>query len=226
MKSALELPWSDFKDSILSNHRWFWIYFTKNNHYEIYAKLNDFTVSCRIYKDGNSDQLDFEDNYKNSAPSEFRNNVITQFETDDKRLQLASDVAEFDQNGEAEILVQVPGQFNPSVPSRYMAGGYANIDQYTFGDRMYAVDLVDVDNILGMGANTVITSFCDVDLPSEKQGWRFWASQGGEGEIEIEPIGGFAAIPGGLYIRVRFRRAQNGTATKVACAVWWGVRFI
>jgi hypothetical protein len=185
-----------------------------------------FELECIIKKNEDLSALsDFEENYKESSNVPLESRVITHFEMDDKRLQLASDVSDFDVNGEAEILVQVPGTFNPSVPSRYMAGGYANIDQYTFGDRMYAVDLVDVDNILGMGANTVLTSFCDVDLPEDQQGWRFWASEGGEGEIEIEPIGGFAQIPGGLYIRVRFRRAVGGTATKVACAVWWGVRF-
>lgn len=197
------------------------------DRYFLKTKLDPFELECILKKNEDLSSIeDFELNYKDLSNIPLESRVVTHFELDDKRLQLASAVAQFDQNGEAEILVQVPGEFNPSVPSRYMAGGYANIDRYTFGDRMYAVDLVDVDNILGMGADTVITSFCDVDLPEEKQGWRFWASEGGEGEIEIEPIGGFAAIPGGLYIRVRFRRAVNGTATKVACAVWWGVKFI
>ena len=84
------------------------------------------------------------------------------------------------------------------------------------------MNIIDRDNILGYGANTVLESYHDGDVAEEYRGWRFYASEGGEGEIEIEPIGGFGKIPGGLYLQIKFKRAPGNLATKVQANLWWG----
>lgn len=221
MRYDIELSWSDFKTSCLDNEGYSWIYFDINNHYNIFAKQNDFTVICKIYKDGGSDQTDFEDNYQSSQSSILKSNVQTQFERQDIVLRTARATAAFSSN-EAEISIKVPGTPG-SGDGRYIAGGYAITDAFTFGDKITQINIVDVDNILGMGAHTVIQTYHDADVDTANQGWYLWPAYlvGGvaSGEIEIDPMGYYGFVPSGLYLEIYFEAAAS---TNVYCDIWWG----
>ena len=151
--------------------------------------------------------------------------VIGQMEKNDKVLKLCSDEASFDaETGEAVVEIKIPGEFNgvdPSSNGRFVAGGYAFTDAYKFGDRCIAIEVVDKDGIIAP-AGTVVKTYHDNEVDESCKGWRMYAAQQGQGEIEIDPIGGYGFVPSGLYLRVRFKKAEGSTATKVAVDVWWG----
>lgn len=222
MKADIELPWSEFKTQ-LDTGKYQWIHFDRSNTLIIFAKQNAFTILCKINKDDLAELADFTENYFSmSGLGLMKSKVITEFELDDKVLKLASGIGTFDGNGDCTIEIPIPGAFDPLEPSRYIAGGYANTDLYGWGDRCTEVNILDKDNILGMGAGAVLETYHDNEVAEENRGWRFYASEGGEGEIEIEPIGGFGKIPGGLYLQIKFKRANGNPATKVQANLWWG----
>lgn len=217
MRYDIELSWNDLKSQVLSSDKWRWIYFDVNNHYRIFAKQNDFTVTCNIFKDDGSDQSDFEANYKDLVNSNFENIVSTQFERTDIVLKLAREKSSFS-SGSAEISILVPGVVN-SGDCRYVAGGYAFTDIFTFGDTVTKIQVVDVDNILGYGAHTVIKTYHDADIGTANSGWYMWPSPQVGGEVEIDPLGYYGMIPAGLYLEIYFEAAA---ATNVYCDIWWG----
>ena len=147
--------------------------------------------------------------------------VITQYELNDKDLKIASCECSFDINGLATMSLKVPGTPG-TTEGRYVAGGYAFSDIWTKGDRLYKVQIVDVDNILGYGPNTVVKTYHDEEVDDANAGWRMWQTEQLGGEVEIDPIGGYGFIPAGLYLQVIFKKATNGTASWIACDVWWG----
>lgn len=238
MINTIELPWAEFKTQVLDSGNYQWLFFQINNHYHIYAKQASFTVLCKIYKDGGADQLDFEENYQASANLPLKMNVTTESEKNDKVLKLASMEGTFDENGECTINFLVPEEFNGIVPpanGRWAAGGYAFTDAYKFGDRITEVNVIDIDRVMAI-ANGGLTdeqmqavvptypllkTYHDTHVVEAYQGWRMYASQGGQGEIEIDPIGGYGFIPSGLYIQLKFKKAEGSPATKVAADLWW-----
>lgn len=217
MRFDIELPWSEFKTQILDDNTWQWIYFDVDNHYRIFAKQNDFTVICKMYKDSGSDQTDFETNYIPLVSTRFESNVQTQFERTDIVLKIAKSKATF-VAGAAEISIKVPGEIG-SGDGRYVAGGFAFVNLFSFGDKVTHIKVVDVDNILGYGAETVIQTYHDVDVGTEENGWYLWPSHQGSGEIEIDPLGYYGFIPSGLYLEIYF---ESSLATDVYCDIWWG----
>jgi hypothetical protein len=217
----IELSWDNFKSQVLDTVGWSWIYFDVDGHYKIFAKQNDFTVVCKIYKDDGSDQSDFESNYKDNVSKLIVNNTKTQFEREDIILKLSRVQADFDVSGEAKISIKVPGTPGTS-DVRYVAGGYAFTDVFSFGDAMNKIQVVDVDNIIGMGANTVLKTYHDEELDEENQGWYLWPSPQAGGEVEIDPIGYYGEIPAGLYLEIYFKKTIVSGASKVFCDIWWG----
>jgi hypothetical protein len=218
----IELPWAEFKNQVLGGVQWSILYFELANHYFIYAKQNQFTVVCKMHKDSGADQLDFENNYKNSIGNIVTDNARTQFEREDIRLQIAKAKAIINQNGEAVIRIRVPGIVGQD--SRYIAGGYAFTDVFTFGDAVTEINVVDVDNIAGYGAETVLGTYHDVDADSENSGWYFWPSPQVGGEIEVEQnlMGYYGNIKSGFFVEMKFKMAQGSTATTVYCNLFLG----
>lgn len=218
----IELPWQEFKTQVIANTYFKWTYFDINNHYYIVAKQNDLSVDCKIYKDGGNDQVDFDNNYKTLANVNISGNVSTQFERNDITLKVCKFVADINATTkEAEISILVPGTPG-SGDVRYIAGGYAFTDIFTFGDAVTKIQVVDVDNILGYGAHTVIRTYHDDEMAEADHGWFMWPSPQIGGEIKIKPMGFYGEIPAGLYLELYFKMDAASTATKVYCDVWWG----
>jgi hypothetical protein len=216
----IELPWAEFKDQVLGGIQWSILYFDVANHYHVYAKQNQFSVVCKLHKDGGADQLDFEQNYKNNINNLVTDNARTQFEREDIRLQIAKAEASVDQNGEAIVQIKIPGTVGQD--SRYVAGGYAFNDSLKFGDRLEEINVVDVDNILGYGANTVVGTYHDADVDAANKGWFMYPAPQAGSEIEIDPMGYYGNIVSGLYLQLKFKMGQGSTATKIYCDFYWG----
>ncbi len=217
MRYDIELPWADFKMNVLESGHYSWVHFETDDTLMIFAKQNDFTVLCKIPASDTVDIADFEDNYMPVSGQLLKSKVTTEFERTDLTLKLCSVEATF-ASGEAEISIVVPGTPG-SGDGRYVAGGFALTDVFAFGDRCTKVQVVDVDNLLGMGAHTVVQTYHDPDVDAANQGWFMWPMPVAGGEVEIDPMGYYGFIPSGLYLEIYFEAAS---ATKVYCDIWWG----
>lgn len=207
----IELNWSNFKSQCL-DAAWQYIYFDVDNTYKIYASKGDFKVLCQIYKDNGADQTDFEDNYQSDLASDLSIETRSRFEREDIVLKLSRISGQADANGDLVLDIDFPGE-------RYLAGGYAFTDNYTWTDKVSKVEVLDYMDLTGAGLNAVIKEYYDSELPSANQGWPFWKTFGNEGECEIEPMGwyGHLAIP--LRVRITFKVAANAN---VKAAIWAG----
>jgi hypothetical protein len=209
MKHDIELPWNEFKAQVLDVGTWQWIYFDTADHYKIFAKQNDFTAICKIFKDSGSDQTDFETNYQTNATTTFVSKSQTRFERDDIRLKMSRAEATF-ASGEAEVSFKLPGEVG--VDPVFIGGGYAFTDVFTFGDCVEKVQIVDVDDILGYGEHTVIATYHDETESDSNKGWYMWPMPIAGGEVEVEPLGYYGEAIAGLYLELYFK---STAATKV-----------
>lgn len=148
--------------------------------------------------------------------------VVTEFEISDKVARLAKITGEFDINGECVLELQVPGSFSLTSPGRLVAEAYCIEDVFGWGDAVTTIELIDKDNLSGLGANTVLETFHDPDVALANRGWYFYPTFGGAGELEVSPIGGFGELIGGTYLRATFKKAVGSTAQKVIACIWWG----
>lgn len=168
--------------------------------------LNDGSADI----DGISKQIGY---LKNSLPSE----VTTQFEKNDKTLKMCSAAQDFDSNGDAVMSIKVPGTYGTDV--RFISGGELWTSDQHKNDRVLEVSVVDVDNVLGYGANTVIQTYHDTDVPSDQQGWRIPFKRG---QVDAETIGGYGVIPAELYLTIKVT-SGHGNATGTAYVnIEWG----
>jgi hypothetical protein len=191
--------------------------YTSEYSVQLFEK-NGFTIETVVDKNPSdpTNLEDFETNYKPLCNKSKILEVITQLEGSDKRLKIAKGEATFDQDGNAEILVEIP------AGSRYIAGGYSFTDIFCAGDYVSGVELVDINNLFGAGAGYVFASYLDTDAIEGNQGWYFEPHAPNNGYIEIEPIGGYGFMPQGTFLRVRAKKVQGSTASKVFINIWWG----
>jgi hypothetical protein len=208
------LNWNDFKNII--NDKSKLRYIDRDGFYLCYYTDSQGVFESSLLKDSGTDVTEFETDYKDFANSSSKQEVVTQFEKDDKRLKMACAEEEFDEAGEVEISIAIPSD------GRYIAGGNAFTNAFCPGDKVLSVSLVDVDNLLGYGPNTVLASYHDEDVPTANRGWYFEPKSNGTGWIEVEPIGGYGLLLGGTYLLLRFKKEAESTATKVFVNIWWG----
>lgn len=217
MKYDIELPWAEFRDQVLGQPGWTLNYFDLSNHYWLYAVKNSFIAFCKIHQDSGADQTEFEADYKPAENPLIVNATQGRFERDDIVLKLACTSGQADASGDLALSILVPG--TPGSEYRYAAGGYAFSDNYGWSDKIKKVEIVDEDNLLGLGAGTVVKVYHDSDADEANQGWFFWKTHGSEGECEIEPMGWYGQIPSGLYLRVTFKLQANANCKT---NIWWG----
>ena len=218
----MEISWTQFKQ-FLSDRNVGCNYVEIGNNYHLNAFDNSFKVDCILPLDRNLslDTIDFEDNYKASSNQKIKNTVQTEFERTDIVLKIASDSTIFDGNNDAVLNFQVPGTPG-TTDGRYVAGGYAFTDVMGFGDKVTEINVIDIDDLLGYGANTVIQTYHETDMSESNKGWYFWPSPQAGGEIEIDPMGYYGFLPSGLYLQIKFKKTVASGATKVYCNCWWG----
>lgn len=219
----INLDWSNFK-TVAASKSLEMQYIELDSRYIIWISDGAMKFTAIIDFSSELDKTDFEENYRVHANKPIKSEVVTQFEKEDLILKLVSKEANFGESDECEIVFEIPGEFDGATISRYIAGGYANSDAYKFGDRVTAAEIVDVNGVTGYPPGTVLGSYHDENAASDEQGWRFWAAQGGEGECEIEPLGGYGQLLGGLYLRIKFKKCDGSPATKVCANLLWGIK--
>lgn len=182
-----------------------------------------YKVECLIPNDvTHADYIDYQASHAANANKLLQTKVVTEFEMSNKMLRLSSAEGTFDLAGDAVLEVKIPGTFSLTNPARLLAEAYVYEDVFGWGDRMTKVEIVDKDNLLGFGSTFVLETLHDPDVPEENRGWRFYPSHQNSGEMEIEPLGGFGELPGGMWLRGTFKRAPGNTATKIIVDIWWG----
>lgn len=237
------LGWTEFKSFILTKS--LSIQFVESNNVYAMWATDIVTHECLINKSSpaSDDQTDFETNYKSAGNKAVRTEVVTQLEKEDKSLTLASDMQSFVGNV-CTLSIQVPG--NVGDIGRYIAGGYGFTDVYCFGDRVSKVQLVDKNYVYAgiaypatpaeagipgtaglswqqvMPDGVILGSYHDEDVPAVQQGWRLWADDGGQGGVDIDPLGGFGKLYAQAYLVIRMEKLANSLATKASVNLWWG----
>jgi hypothetical protein len=149
--------------------------------------------------------------------------VITQFEKDDITLKLTSKSAAVDGSGDAVIEILCPGTFNGVTPhvsnGRFIDKGLAWFNAQHNEDRVKAVEVVDKDNVLGYGANTVIVRYHDEEMATADQGWNIPKHVG---LVEVDALGGYGFVPSGLYLRVKASKGESQTTGTFYINIKWG----
>lgn len=143
--------------------------------------------------------------------------VVGRFERSDIVLKLAKISGQANNSGDLVLSMVVPGTVGEVT--RYVAGGYAYTDNYSWDDALTKVEVVDVENIFGYGANAVLKEYHDSEVDSANQGWFFEKGYGQEGCIDIEPMGWYGEMRGGLTLKLTFKVSANA---KIKCIIWWG----
>lgn len=194
-------------------------FITKTDGYEIHAADQSIIYCCRLSNDtdGLADLSEFESGYKSDIELTKSGSVITATEQDFIVLKLSKIKGQADSNGDLVLELKVPGSV--AKIERYVAGGYAYTDTYSYEDELNKVEVVDKDNVAGYGAEAVLKAYHDQELPTENQGWFFEKSYGLEGNVDIEPMGFYGQLVGELYLRMTFKVQPNA---KVKCLIWWG----
>lgn len=118
--------------------------------------------------------------------------------------------------GVATVLLKVPGTFNPDKPGRILAGGLAKWEGTAHPDDWVEVSAVDHDNMLQQGIDYVVSSYVDVDVPAENQGWYML-----DGSLEVEALAGYGRVPGQLWLKIVFHTGNNREDT-IRGNINWG----
>ena len=154
------------------------------------------------------------------APQE----VVTQREKPDKILKMASCEAEVQGDSTATADLKVPGTFNgvdgdAGCSGRWIDAGTAWISNVAPGDRVCEVSVVDKDNLLGYGANTVIKTYHDDEVAEAEKGWYLNNNQG---MVQVDAMGGYGFLPSGLYLRIKAKKAGGVTTGTLYVNLKWG----
>jgi len=239
----MQLGWAAFK-SIVDQRSLSIQCVEYNDNYWLKGIDGAFEIDCFISTNpSDPDTADFIANYQAHANQSPKGQVITQYELNDKDLKLArmkSTISNVAGIGYCEMSILSPGTFGAENEGRYIAGGYALSDTYDADDYV-TIFVEDTDRLIAaayggqtdawMQANTEyvnypkIKSYTDDELSAGNEGWYFWPlAQGNSlppvGECEIDPIGYYAFLPAGLYLKITVNR-PNLTTGAVRVCLWW-----
>lgn len=185
----------------------------------------ELTAQIPMTNPPSADLTDFEDNFKDAGNQSPVSQVRTQFEQPAYLLQMSHGSALAVAPGAAAtITIKIPGTFagpNPPAPGRYIDEGLAWASPGADGDVITDVMVVDLDDVLGMGANTVIGTYFDSEVPAENQGWALHPVF----PVEVDTIGWYGFIPAGLYLIITVQRASTASvAGNFYVNLKWGIK--
>ncbi len=146
-------------------------------------------------------------------------NVTTAYEKTNVVAKFCSIEGTCDANGDLVLQIEVPGTLGQT--GRLAAGGYTFTDSWVKGDRVKKIELVDVNNIFGLGAGVILESYHDESVTEANMGWRFYPAPTNSGEVEIDPLGYYGQIPAGLFLRITYK--FNRANVWCAANIFWGV---
>ena len=129
--------------------------------------------------------------------------VTTQFELKDKTLKLVSSSQVVDSNGQAILLIKIPGAPNltgdQTLPGRFLSAGMAWFSSPANDDRVAGVYFTDEDNLLGQGVGFVVGSYTEDELDTAFKGWYIPQPRN---YMECESIGFYGFAAAGFYIKI------------------------
>lgn len=219
----MRLPWSTFKQ-IIADRKLDVNYIDVHQMYWLKSFDGPFEVSCEIKKSGNEDQVDFEENYKDSSNASIKTEVFTQFEKNDKTLRTFSAHTVTDANGVARFAIQVPAK------GRYVAYGDCEFETREFLDAVTKLEVSDLDRLVAWQIALSMNPDATEPVPDEvvqANGYPLYPildhydersfletpTENSAGNIiggmamtfkygvtEAQPVAGYAYIPAGLYL--------------------------
>lgn len=211
--------WTSFKTIVIDNKKLDIQFTESSDKYEVFASdAGAFVWNICLLKDSGDDVTDFETNYKDSSNKKIDQSVKTQFERDDLILKIACGKADVDINSEALIDLLVPGVLAEGG-GRYVSGGHCFFDSPLAGDKITEICVIDKDDVLGYGANTVVQTYHDEDVDSDNKGWYISPQR----PLEVETLGFYGFIPSELYLRIKGKRSNSVTTGKLFTDIEWGV---
>jgi hypothetical protein len=218
MNNFDQVKWDEFKAFVDS--RLLSIQFREtDNHYLMRAMDQWFGLECNLEKSvDTSDIAEFEADYKSIGNLSPKQSVRTQFERDDLILKIACAKATVDSNSEALIELKIPGVLADD-DCRWIDGGKAFFDSPTAGDKVVEISIVDKDNVLGYGANTILKTYHDEECDAINQGWYIYPTR----PLEIETLGYYGKIPAELYLVIKAKKANDITTGTFYVSIDWGV---
>src|ERR1035437_8762856 len=223
----LNVDWTTIKDFV--NARSLSVqYFAYQGTYFIWAFDGPVELMARIPivspTPNPSDQYDFETNFQSNGNKSPTTSIIaaqaitTQFERTDIDLKLACCTADVQSDGTAEVSLKVPG-VPGSSDGRLVGGGALFFNNSDVGDRVTKIAVVDVDNILGQGAETVLKTYTDEFVDEINQGWYIPVKRR---QVEVESMGFYGMIPSGLYLEIYMKKGSGVTTGKAYLNIFWG----
>jgi hypothetical protein len=246
--NGIQISWSDFKEAI-SNNGLSLKFIETSFRYYLLGFDKHFQVSCILDKDGSDDLVDFESNYKSNCNKKLTTEVITQYEKDDKDLKLARMSGNIE-NNIVRMELKVPDAGRYIAGGYCIIDSYDDHDYVEVyvedKDRMIAWALAlhmnpsatepipdayiqGMGEIPGYGAfpiYPIVKSYTDLDVPEENRGWHFWPLALGNnldphGYTEVEPIGGYGAVPGRFWLVIIVKR-PNKNFGLARIDLFWG----
>lgn len=212
----INLDWSNFKNFVDSRSVSIQ-YLELNDSYYLFAFDGLFSVNCFVPTSDSVTILDFENNYKSAANKSLKTEVVTQFEKDDKVLKLFKAKASVGENSLALIEIKVPG--DPETEGRFVDSGMVWFDIHNADDQIQLLEIVDIDNLYGYGAGTVLKKWHDDGAEVDNQGWYVPSTNV---PLQVTSLGGYGFIPSGTYIRIKAKKGQNQTSGTLYLNIKWG----
>lgn len=189
--------WTSFKALVL-NKELYMQYIELGRKYDIYASEGRFMWHCGIEKTTpeNDDQGDFEDNYKSNCNQKILEpitiNGFRKYNSGAKDLYRYSVKDTVTANGTKNI----DKKFTENV---YIYGGvYELVGDANNGDYL-DIQVIDIDNVLGYGANTILATFIENEYVNVERKFNEITSEDGN------------IIPTGVYLRAKYTAAGNNT---------------
>jgi hypothetical protein len=200
-----------------------------DEHYELqvseYSRwANDSYLLSDIAQDkakvgsSSSDWIDSYNDQINFLKDNIPKVVQTQFERDDLILKIAKAKADVDVDGLAVVEIKIPGVMADDG-CRWIDGGKAFFDVGHAGDCVTEIAIVDKDDVLGYGANTVLKTYHDEECDAINQGWYIYPTR----PLEIETLGYYGKIPSELYLIIKAKKATGHESGTFFVSLDWGV---
>lgn len=189
----IRLSWTEIKTQSVTRKQGLQ-FVERSSHYRVFILDGSFEAECFIKKTNpaNADQLDFETNYKNNLTT--NKQLIQRVALTEAPSSLIPAVEGFN----FTAIANTTTSFDFQLTKAYILKGAAFLSpNASFGDFLKA-ELVDKDNLLGQGANTILAT------PINKL---FLQSTINSGPIKRENSAVSELPIPGLYLRITYTNA-------------------
>lgn len=190
--------WDDYKDLLITKKNLTLQYKEYDSYYDIWAEEGSTQYEISLTK-GTADATNFEDNYRTASNWAIGQRAHS-FTTSDFQFNGDSVLATVPKNTTVNIDFAIPG-----TPGsfQYINGAVAITNNAVFGDYASAY-VIDIDNLLGYGANTILASYVSK-----------WYIDPAKSLDIMTPYAG--KLPAGVYLRVVYTSA--GLVNDVGVAI-------